>query len=136
MKSEQIRSILISDTDAAGVVFFGRYPILFHDAYELALLEQGVHLMAKTKEDGIVLPVTRLNVEYRRSLVAGDRVRISLETEISGVDTFKVNASIWKTTDKGERETTRYVAEHTCVSLQTGRRAPFPEYWQKLLGVS
>lgn len=133
MRSEQKRVILISDTDAAGVVFFGRYPILFHDAYELALLERGVDLMAKTKEDGIILPVTRLNVEYRRPLVAGDRVRVTLETEISGVDTFQVKASLWKESERGERETTRYVAEHTCVSLQSGRRTAFPADWQQLL---
>lgn len=133
MRSEQTRAILISDTDAAGVVFFGRYPILFHDAYEMAFLERGVPLMQRTKEDGIVLPVTNLNVEYRRPLVAGDQIMIRLHTEISGNDTVNVLASIWKQTDKGERETTRYRAEHTCVSLETGRRAPFPEFWRKLL---
>lgn len=132
MKSEQKRTILISDTDAAGVVFFGRYPVLFHDAYELMLSERGIALLDQAKDTGIMIPVTHLNVEYRRPLKAGDLVRITVETELVDEDCLKVFGSIWKQTERGEKETTRYEALHASVSLETGRKTPFPAFWKQL----
>ncbi len=134
MRFELHRDILISDTDAAGVVFFGRYPILYHDAYELALKQHGVHLLERCREDGLLLPVTNLQVDYRRSLVAGDRVRIQLETTVTTEDTFDVTASIWRQAHGAEKEASRSVVTHTCISAETRRRTPLPEFWRQLLG--
>jgi 1,4-dihydroxy-2-naphthoyl-CoA hydrolase len=133
MKFELHRDILISDTDAAGVVFFGRYPILYHDAYELALKQHGIHLLERCREESILLPVTNLQVDYRRSLIAGDRVRIELTTTVTGEDTFDVRASIWKKIGDSEKEASRSVITHTCISSENRRRTPLPLFWRELL---
>lgn len=136
MKFSSDRTVLISDTDAAGVVFFGRYPILFHDAYESGLGSLGINLLYRTREDQIHLPVTHLDVQYRRPLVAGDRIRISGESEVVATDTVLIRGSIHRLDEEGNpgKETTRYAVTHTCVSRETMRRSPLPPFWQDVFG--
>jgi len=75
------RKVYYSDTDAYGVVWHGSY-LRWLEAGRVEFCEElSGHSLQELEENDVVLPVTNMNVKYKRSAKLNDIVVI--ETEIS-----------------------------------------------------
>lgn len=70
--------ITLRDADAAGVLFFGRYFALAHDAYEAFLDSHGLNIGHLMRTTDYLLPVVHAESDYRRPLLAGQKTAIHL----------------------------------------------------------
>jgi 1,4-dihydroxy-2-naphthoyl-CoA hydrolase len=70
--------ITLHDADAAGVLFFGRYFALAHDAYEAFLDSHGLNIGHLIRTTDYILPVVHAESDYRRALFAGQKTTIHL----------------------------------------------------------
>ena len=119
------RTVHFPDTDAAGVVFFARYLSMCHEAYEEALAAAGVPLATFFSDNGIIVPVSKSEATYLRSLVCGDKLRIELTPVPLTENSFAINYVIWKL-GTAEKRAAVLRTEHVCVSSKTRDRLPLP----------
>jgi 1,4-dihydroxy-2-naphthoyl-CoA hydrolase len=116
------RTVAFQDVDAAGIVFYARVFDYFHDAYVSLLRARGEPLEAALRDGSWVAPLRRAEADYRRPLVFGDEIRVSLVRIDLGETEYRIRYRI--ETDGGvacEGETV-----HVSVDPRTFRRAPVP----------
>jgi len=70
--------ITLRDADAAGVLFFGRYFALAHDAYEAFLDSHGLNIGQLIQTTDYILPIVHAESDYRRALFVGQPASIRL----------------------------------------------------------
>ena len=70
--------ISLRDGDAAGVLFFGRYFALAHDAYETFLDSHGLNIGHLIRTTSYLIPVVHAESDYRRPLFVGEQAVIRL----------------------------------------------------------
>jgi 1,4-dihydroxy-2-naphthoyl-CoA hydrolase len=118
------RSIHFRDTDAAGVVYFASSLSLCHEAYEEAIGAAGVSLKG-TLDEGLLLPLSRAEADYKRPLTLGDRVRVTATPVRLSADSFAVDYVVVRL---GTPEKVAVTARttHVCVRPATRERAPLP----------
>lgn len=119
------RTVHFPDTDAAGVVFFARYLSMCHEAYEEALAEAGVPLATFFADHGVIVPVSKSEAAYLRSLECGDKLRIDVKPAALSENSYAVDYVIWKL-GAAEKRAAVIRTEHVCVSSQTRERLPLP----------
>ena len=66
------------DTDAAGIVFFGNYLRIAHDAYQAYLESNGFSFAQVLADRKILIPIVHADAEYMQSAVVGDRLAIEM----------------------------------------------------------
>jgi len=119
------RTVHFPDTDAAGVVFFARYLSMCHEAYEEALAAAGVPLGTFFADHGVIVPVSKSEVTYLRSLVCGDKLRIEVTPTLLTENSYALDYVIWKTGTVDKRAAVART-EHVCISSKTRERLPLP----------
>ncbi|MFO7975713.1 MAG: thioesterase family protein [Candidatus Hydrogenedentota bacterium] len=82
--------ITLRDADAAGVLFFGRYFALAHDAYEAFLDTHGLNIGHLIQTTDYILPVVHAESDYRRPLFVGQKATIHLRVVDLRSRTFTV----------------------------------------------
>ncbi|MBP7142689.1 MAG: acyl-CoA thioesterase [Opitutaceae bacterium] len=118
------RTIRLSDTDAAGVVFFPRTLSICHEAYEAALLATGMDLKAYfAASDGLTVPIARSEADYLRPLFAGDRIEVTVSPTRTNEHGFTLAFEIVKL-GPPRKIAARVRTEHLCISAQTRQRSP------------
>jgi acyl-CoA thioester hydrolase len=70
-----VRRVLPQHTDHAGVMWHGSYLAWLEEARVEALQEAGLSYAALSQR-GLELPVVHLSIQYRQSLLHGDRVEL------------------------------------------------------------
>jgi len=120
------RTIHLSDTDAAGVVFFARTFALCHEAYEESLLAVGIELNEFLGRTGVVIPISHAEADYKRPLWTGDRVSIAVTPQRVSENTFAITYEITKLgTPPKVAATVR--TEHVCIATDKRERMPLPQ---------
>jgi len=119
------RTIHFADTDAAGVVFFANYLAIGHEAYEESLAASGINLSAFFRDNGVIVPVSRSEAEYRRPLQCGDRIRVALAPKMLSENSFEIRYEITRLTG-GEKNAARLRTEHVCIDSASRARKPVP----------
>jgi len=119
------RTVHFPDTDAAGVVFFARYLSMCHEAYEEALAAAGVPLGTFFADHGVIVPVSKSEATYLRSLVCGDKLRIEVTPTLLTENSYALDYVIWKTGTVDKRAAVART-EHVCISSKTRERLPLP----------
>lgn len=121
------RTIHFADTDAAGVVFFARYLSICHEAYEEALSAAGIDIKAFFSTNGLLIPISRSETQYRRPLVVGDRIRVAVYPEFISENTYAVRYEIVKL-GTVEKRVAEARTEHVCIDARTRDRLPVPHH--------
>jgi 1,4-dihydroxy-2-naphthoyl-CoA hydrolase len=119
------RTVHFPDTDAAGVVFFARYLSICHEAYEEALAAAGVPLGSFFADHGVIVPVSKSEATYLRSLVCGDKLRVEVTPALLTENSYALDYVIWKTGTADKRAAV-VRTEHVCISSKTRERLPLP----------
>jgi 1,4-dihydroxy-2-naphthoyl-CoA hydrolase len=120
------RTIHLSDTDAAGVVFFARLLAICHEAYEEALAAAGIELNGFFRDNAVGVPITSSEASYLRPLAAGDRVRVTVAPGILTENSFEIRFEIVKLGPRTEKLAVRARTEHVCIDAKTRGRRPLP----------
>ena len=83
-------SVMLPDTDAAGILFFGNYYKLAHQAYEIFMENIEYSLAYILNEADILLLIVHSECDYKRSLNLGDRFTVELNVEKTGKTSFSL----------------------------------------------
>ncbi len=75
---EYLRQVHLSDTDAAGVVYFTRGLEICHEAYEAFLTAAGVDLRSFFSGQTVAVPIVKAEIGFRRPLYVGDALVVQL----------------------------------------------------------
>ena len=119
------RTVRLADTDAAGVVFFARTLAICHEAYEEALATAGVNLADLLGANGIVVPISRSEADYKRPLRPGDKLRITVTPSSLSDHSFAIRFDITKL-GPPEKLAASVRTEHVCTAPAQRARAHLP----------
>ena len=95
MAFEYSRRVYLGDTDAAGVVYFAKGLEICHEAYEESFAKSQISLKQMLAERKIALPVVHAEIDFLRPLFCGDRITVSLTTDLINSSEFTVNYQIF-----------------------------------------
>ncbi|WP_017305899.1 acyl-CoA thioesterase [Spirulina subsalsa] len=118
-------TIHLSETDAAGVVYFANVPHLCHVAYEDSLLAVGIDLKALVSPTGLALPITHCAVDFFRPLFCGDRILIVLTPHTLDSSSFEVIYQIYHH-PTGDRPVAQVLTRHVAIDPIQRQRLTLP----------
>jgi len=130
MKIDEIQiRVRYGETDQMGVVYHGNYA-LYLEAGRIEWLRKLGISYKSMEENGIMLPVVSLNINYEKS--AGYDDVINVKTQLKNIPTAKIEFEYEITNDKGEIITS---ANTTLVfiDMKTNRPVRAPQYILDLL---
>ncbi len=125
MKFDEIQiRVRYGETDQMGVVYHGNYPLYLEMGRIEWLRKLGISYK-KMEEDGVLLPVVSLQVNYKRSMGYDDL--ITVKTRLKNRPTAKIEFEYEITNENGEILTT---ANTVLVFLnkETNRPMKAPQY--------
>jgi 1,4-dihydroxy-2-naphthoyl-CoA hydrolase len=125
MKFDYLRRIYLSDTDAAGVVYFAKGLEICHQAYEESLNQQGINLNQIIQEKKIALPIVHAEIDFLRPLVCGDQIQVSLVASLINHSEFAIAYQIFFV-DKQEQALVKAQTRHVCINPQIRQRVDLP----------
>jgi 1,4-dihydroxy-2-naphthoyl-CoA hydrolase len=120
------RTIRLSDTDAAGVVYFAHLLSICHEAYEEALENAGIPLKTLLDIKLTVIPIVHGEIDFYRPLFCGDRIIVKLNPKILSQDSFEITYEI-QSTPKEEHLFAKAKTQHVCINPTTRKRVEIPE---------
>ena len=130
MKIDKIQiRVRYGETDQMGVVYHGNYA-LYLEAGRIEWLRKLGISYKSMEENGIMLPVVSLNINYKKS--AGYDDVINVKTQLKNIPTAKIEFEYEITNDKGEIITS---ANTTLVFIDMKTNLPVraPQYILDLL---
>jgi 1,4-dihydroxy-2-naphthoyl-CoA hydrolase len=125
MQFNYLRRIYLSDTDAAGVVYFAKGLEICHQAYEESLAEQGISLKQMIQEGKTALPIVHGEIDFLRPLFCGDRIQISLVASLINHSEFAIAYQIFLI-DNLEQILVKGQTRHVCINPQIRQRVDLP----------
>jgi len=116
--------IRIHDVDAAGIVFFATYLVLWHDVYEAFLADIGHSIPDAIARGEYIIPIKRCEAEYHRPMRHGEIITAHLRlTELRGSSFVVITDFIGA--DQVNRAT--ITTRHVCVGTRQMKPVPVPE---------
>jgi 1,4-dihydroxy-2-naphthoyl-CoA hydrolase len=136
MKYSYERLVYLSDTDAAGVVFFSNILNICHEAYEMSLFKFGIKLNCFVDKSPIFMPIVHSSIDFFHPIFCSDLLIIQLTTKIVEDTEFEVNYEIYSA-HQDQQKSSKILAEaktrHVCIDAATRTRTQFSaEIWQWL----
>lgn len=126
MKIDEIQiRVRYGETDQMGIVYHGNYALYLEMGRIEWLRKLGISYKAM-EENGIMLPVVSLNLNYKKS--AGYDEVINVKTQLKNMPTAKIEFDYEITNEKGDLLTT---ASTTLVFIDKGTNRPIraPKYF-------
>ncbi|ACK65892.1 thioesterase superfamily protein [Rippkaea orientalis PCC 8801] len=124
--NDYTRTIRLSDTDAAGVVYFASLLSICHEAYEASLEASGIDLKSFFRDSEVVIPIVHAEIDFFRPLYSGDRIIITLTTLQLKDTEFEITYQVGLVAPQSSliaKAKTRHVA----INPQTRQRTPLSE---------
>lgn len=116
--------IKLHDTDAAGLLFYGRQFFIVNDLYEIFLEKIQYPVASLLKECDFFTPVIHTEAQFLSPLFPGDDIKIVMELEKIGRSSITYFYKIFDTHNKlvGTVKNT-----HVCTNKKTKQSTPLPE---------
>lgn len=125
MTFKYLRRIYLSDTDAAGVVYFAKGLEICHQAYEESLAAAGISLNRMLQERTIALPIVRAEIDFMRPLFCGDELEVNLSTSSIDSNEFAIAYQICHTNNQ-DRVLVKARTHHVCINPQIRTKINLP----------
>ena len=119
------RRIYLSDTDAAGVVYFAKGLEICHEAYEESLAIAGINLNQMIRQGETALPIVHAEIDFLRPLFCGDRIKINLVTSLVNTSELAIAYQISAIANL-ERVLVKAQTRHVCINPQIRQRINLP----------
>ena len=117
----------LSHTDAAGVVFFPRHLELAHIAFEQLMRHLGWGIEGMLTDGRWLLPVVRVEADYRHPLRMGDALSIRIVPARLGESSFTLRSSLML----DETLASEIHTWHVFLDADDKRPRPLPETLRK-----
>jgi 1,4-dihydroxy-2-naphthoyl-CoA hydrolase len=117
-------TIKLHEVDAAGILFFANYFKLANDTLEGFLESRGMSIRKLLQEVPYLLPVVHAEMDYKMSLVVGDKVTVKLEVEKIGQGSVILAYRVLRG-GKDLAASGRIV--HASIDRKTGEKIPVPQ---------
>jgi len=121
---EYTYTIRLSDTDAAGRIFFAAAGRIAHDAWETWMETKGLPIAGIIRDAAWGLPVVQSATEFHKPLALGDRITIT--TRVAQVGRRSVTFSHQLHRADGS-VAARVTMTHVAVSARTGKAIALPK---------
>lgn len=118
-----LSTVRLHHTDAAGVLFFGDYFRLAHDAYEDFLESIGYSISHVLENAESLLLIVHAESDYRRPLHAGEHCLINVTVERIGGSSFILAYTI---SSESGSEAANLRTVHVAADRTTGKKCPLP----------
>ena len=126
MSCTYYRTVRLSDTDAAGVVFFAKLLSICHEAYEESLLLAGIDLKLFFRDSFTAIPIVKANINFFRPIFAGDKLLINLIPQLLNDNEFEISYSILFA--KSTRECiAKAHTKHVCINPTSRTKIKLPQ---------
>jgi 1,4-dihydroxy-2-naphthoyl-CoA hydrolase len=116
--------VRLTDTDAAGVVYFANLLDLCHQAYEASLRSAGIDLRNFFTAPRVPIPIVHGEIDFLKPLYCGDRLSIEVIPEQINDSEFRINYRVLI------RENSQLVAiantRHVAIDAVTRKRTKLP----------
>ena len=116
-----LRRVYLSDTDAAGVVYFTKGLEICHEAYEESLAKADINLNQTIRAGKIALPIVHAEIDFFRPIFLGDRIRVKLDTSLVSNSEFAIAYEI-SPVDNLERILVKAQTKHVCINPHLRKR--------------
>jgi len=133
------RSVRFGDTDAAGVMHFHQLLRWCHEAYEESLERFGLPAADvfprpawAGDSPGVALPIIYCQAEFRRPLLTGDQLLISLRPEALGPEGFEVSYGF----EREGQPVAQGLTRHLAIAAALRQRCALPEGIRRWLEAS
>ncbi|HMO02993.1 MAG TPA: acyl-CoA thioesterase [Kiritimatiellia bacterium] len=123
--------VQLADTDAAGRIYFAAALRLAHEAFENAMASAGLDLRAILERKPFVLPVVRVEADYRAPLALGDAITVVSRTAAIGARSFAMNHQLRNAHGDIAVDVT---ITHAVVAKDTGKATDLPDQLRAVLG--
>ncbi|MFL0805258.1 MAG: tol-pal system-associated acyl-CoA thioesterase [Agarilytica sp.] len=123
--------VYIEDTDAGGIVYYVNYLKFMERSRTELLRECGFHKPA-ILEEGMLLVVASVNVDYKKSAKLDDELSVTARINKLARSYFVVDQSIYR----GDECLTNGQVKVACVNKNTLRPCAFPERVARLLNLA
>ncbi|MEM9276833.1 MAG: thioesterase family protein [Cyanobacteria bacterium P01_F01_bin.143] len=120
------RTIYLSDTDAAGVIYFANALTICHEAYEAWLAQKEINLRKMLTEKTIAIPIVHADIDFLRPIFYGDQLQINLEFKLIQDTEFMSNYKIFRQKSL-DKPLAIAKTRHVCINPQTRSRTNLPE---------
>lgn len=122
--------IKLHDTDAAGLLFFGKQFFYVHDAYEKYLEKIGYGFSNLIRKSKHFLPIVHAESTYQKPLFVGDEIVIKVKLTNIGKSSITFNYEI--TNKKGGLVGTAKTV-HVTINKATKKKVPLPKAFRSAL---
>ena len=119
------RRIYLSDTDAAGVLYFAKGMSICHEAYEEWLQTRGISLQTILKEQKIALPIVHCQIDFLRPIFCSDLVEIRLKFTKVTEQEFAIAYQIYSVSSP-PRLLVKALSNHVCIEPHTRSKIALP----------
>ena len=119
------RTVRLSDTDAAGVVYFARVLSMCHEAYEESLGKAGINLKEFFNNPSNAIPIVRAEIDYLRPLFPGDKLLINLIPQQLSNNEFEIAYQIIAASSS--KCLAKASTKHVCINPQDRIRIQLPQ---------
>ena len=111
-------------TDAAGVMFFGNYFKLIHDAYEDFLDSFGFNLGNIIDKSDYLILIVHSEADYRQPVRTGQSVNIAIVVDKIKNSSFVLNYII---TNEKEEKVANLQTVHVAIDKSNGKKMSLPD---------
>lgn len=118
------RTVRLSDTDAAGVVYFAQVLVMCHEAYEESLLTAGIDLNKLVRDTNIAIPIVHSCADYFHPILWGDKLSIQLQTQQLKDHEFEIHYQI--ISSGSEELLAKATTRHVCIASINRKRISIP----------
>lgn len=122
--------IKLHDTDAAGILFFGKQFFIVHDAYEKYLEKIGYGFSTLLKKKDYFLPIVHAESTYKSPLYVGDEITVKVQLTNIGKTSITFEYEI--TNKKGILVGTAKTV-HVTINKTTRKKIPLPKAFRLAL---
>ena len=130
------RTVRFSDTDAAGVMHFHRLLGWCHEAYEESLERFGIPAAeifpTPEQQPETALPIVHCSADFRRPLVCGDQLSISLTPQRLDPCCFELTYQF----SCGDQAVAQAITRHLAISSRQRQRRELPSSINRWLEAS
>jgi 1,4-dihydroxy-2-naphthoyl-CoA hydrolase len=126
--------VRLSDTDAAGLLFFAKQFVYAHDAYEFLMQTVGYSLLDIIEKESFLLPIVHAEADYLKKLNVGEEIDVTVSIARIGNTSFTL---AYEVSDRTGRLVGRASTVHVSVDKQSQSKIDLPpdlrQALQKLL---
>lgn len=126
------RTIRLSDTDAAGVVYFASLLSICHEAYEASLETAEIDLKTFFRDPQTVIPIVHAEITFFHPSWSGDRLKIDLTTVQLNQTEFEIGYKILLSSSD-DKSIAQAKTRHVCINPTSRQRVPLSESMVKWL---